>query len=91
MNVLSSVGTWTPQGQFIQQLDEVRYHHHPQYTSSAPYHQPPAAAAAGEGRIISVGSGILEFCNEVGLEIMLISRHQDAGQNHDMKIGNAYL
>jgi len=31
------------------QLDDLRYHHHPQYTSSAPYHQP--AAATGEGRI----------------------------------------
>jgi hypothetical protein len=51
---LSPAGTWTPQGQFMQQLppqlDDLRYHHHPQYTSSAPYHQPPAAP--GEGRII---------------------------------------
>jgi len=48
-----SAGTWTPQGQFMQQLppqlDDLRYHHHPQYTSSAPYHQP--TAATGESRI----------------------------------------
>ena len=31
------------------QLDDLRYHHHPQYTSSAPYHQP--TAATGESRI----------------------------------------
>ncbi|KAJ9581953.1 hypothetical protein L9F63_003706, partial [Diploptera punctata] len=43
----NSVGTWAPQGQFMQQippqLDDLRYHHHPQYPSSAPYHQPPSA------------------------------------------------
>jgi hypothetical protein len=32
------------------QLDDLRYHHHPQYTTSAPYHQSPATT--GEGRII---------------------------------------
>lgn len=42
--LLCDVGTWTPQGQFIQQipshqLDDLRYHH-PQYTSVTTYHQP---------------------------------------------------
>nr|CAD7425009.1 unnamed protein product [Timema monikensis] len=38
----NGVGSWNPQGQFIQQLppqlEELRYHHHPQYTTT-PYHQ----------------------------------------------------
>ncbi|XP_049840719.1 DNA N6-methyl adenine demethylase isoform X4 [Schistocerca gregaria] len=37
----NGVAAWTPQGQFIQQLppqlDDLRYHHHTQYTA---YHQP---------------------------------------------------
>ncbi|PSN47926.1 hypothetical protein C0J52_19168 [Blattella germanica] len=42
----NAVGSWTPQGQFMQQippqLEDLRYHHHPQYPSSASYHQPAA-------------------------------------------------
>jgi hypothetical protein len=45
--ILVVEGTWSPQGQFIQQLppqlDDLRYHHHPQYASSTAYHQPSAA------------------------------------------------
>lgn len=43
-NIVVLTGTWTPQGQFIQQipphqLEDLRYHH-PQYTSVTTYHQP---------------------------------------------------
>jgi hypothetical protein len=37
---------------------------------------------------------LIDAVNEVGLEVntkytcMLLSRHQNAGQNHDIKIGN---
>ena len=51
------------------QLDDLRYHHHPQYTSSAPYHQP--TAATGESRIgckmfSSANKHAIVHCRRVG-------------------------
>ncbi|GLG97142.1 DNA N6-methyl adenine demethylase [Gryllus bimaculatus] len=57
----NGVGTWTPQGQFIQQLgpiqEDLRYHHHPQYSSAAPYHQTPGSVGLTNSGVNGLGNG----------------------------------